>query len=171
MRSSPIVLVTLLAVGVGCSAQVGEGDVGQSNEAVGAGLVYNFGTLAHPGSCMDAFAAGTADGTQIQEYACNGTGAQSFALQSAGSGVYNLVNTNANRCVDVNAAGTANGTKVQLWDCNGTGAQQWRWRNQNRLVNPQSGRCLDVTNGSTADGTRLQIWDCNGTAAQAWYLP
>ena len=72
---------------------------------------------------MDAQASGTADGTQIQEWWCNGTGAQSFSVEDAGNGAYFLVNANANKCVDVAARGTANGTKIQLYECNGTPAQ------------------------------------------------
>jgi hypothetical protein len=99
---------------VGCGAPSGGDVVGQSAGEIAAGAVYNFGTLAHPGACMDAQGAGTADGTQIQEWWCNGTGAQSFAVQHAGNGAYYLVNTHANECVDVQARGTANGTKILL---------------------------------------------------------
>ena len=118
------------------------------------------------GKCMDDANAATDNGTQVQIWTCNGTGAQNWAWNS-GDGTLRVVG----KCLDVAGGATANGTRVQLWDCNGTGSQEWRWRNQSRLVNPQSGRCLDVTNGQTADGTPLQIWDCNGTAAQDWRLP
>src|ERR1700721_216203 len=76
----PVAFLALLAPG--CGAPASE-KVGNSGEDVTSGDIYNFGTLAHSGSCMDALAGGTADGTQIQEYTCNGTGAQSFELRSA----------------------------------------------------------------------------------------
>ena len=81
--SAPIVFVLL----AGCGAPPAE-MVREQVQGIVAGATYNFGALAHPGSCMDAQAAGTADGTQIQEWTCNGTGAQSFDLQDAGGGVY-----------------------------------------------------------------------------------
>ena len=118
------------------------------------------------GKCIDDAGAATNNGTAIQLFDCNGTGAQIWTWNS-GDGTLRALG----KCMDVTAGGTANGTQIQLFDCNGTGSQEWRWRNQNRLLNPQSGRCLDVTGGSTADGTRLQLWDCNSTAAQNWYLP
>ena len=101
-------LATLVAIACGSSTN---DVVGNSGEAVSAGQTFNFGALAHPGSCMDARGAGTTDGTQIQEWDCNGTGAQSFELQSAGGGAFAIVNTNANKCVDVQGRGTADGTK------------------------------------------------------------
>jgi len=70
----------MLVVAAGCSGANSEGEaVGESAEALTNGHIYNFGTLVRPGACMDVAAAGTADGTNIQEWTCNGTGAQSFA--------------------------------------------------------------------------------------------
>jgi beta-glucanase (GH16 family) len=155
----------------GCAGQVQTQDGTSVGELTAGDSIYNFGTLAHPGACMDATGAGTGDGTQIEEWWCNGNGAQAYDLQSAGNGVYNLVNTNANKCVDVNGMGTANGTKVQLWDCNGSGAQTFTMRSINgfvSFVNTNSGKCLDVAGDNPADGTHVQLWDCNGTNAQLW---
>lgn len=162
---------------IGCFAM----GCGSSNESIGrsgssvsvsAGAVYNFGALAHPGSCLDARSAGTSDGTQIQEWSCNGTGAQAYVLRDAGNGGFTLVNESANKCVDVSGSGTADGTKVQLWDCNGSGAQSFDLADAGNgfvnLVNTNSGKCLDVQSDNPADGTIVQLWDCNGTNAQVW---
>src|SRR5687768_2500699 len=62
------------------------------------------------GKCLDVNGAGTANGTNIQQWSCNGTGAQSFRLESLGGDKYKLVNTSSDKCVDVNGAGTSNGT-------------------------------------------------------------
>ncbi|WP_344671954.1 ricin-type beta-trefoil lectin domain protein, partial [Catenulispora yoronensis] len=117
------------------------------------------------GKCADDNARGTADGTKIQLWDCNGTVAQQFTVKSDGSlGIMG-------KCLDVTGSGTANGTLVQLYTCNGTGAQQWRQQADGSLQNPQSGRCLDDPNSTTTNGTQLQIYDCNGTNAQKWKLP
>ena len=163
-------LVALSAVA--CSAGPGE-SVATSGEAiVGGNSLYNFGAIAHPGSCLDARGGGAADGTQMQEWTCNGTGAQSYRLDDAGNGDFYLVNTNANKCVDVSARGTANGTKIQLWDCNQTPAQVFVSRDAGsgfvNLVNTNSNKCLDVQADNPADGTIVQLYDCNGTNAQRW---
>ncbi len=137
-----------------------------------AGNVYNLGTLAHLGSCMDARSGGTTDGTQIQEYACNGTGAQSYQLEDAGGGAFFIRNTQANKCVDVQGAGTADGSTIQLYDCNGTGAQKFATQDAGNgfvyLVNTNSNKCLDVQADSPNDGTIVQLYDCNQTNAQRW---
>ncbi|GAA0681896.1 hypothetical protein GCM10010193_39500 [Kitasatospora atroaurantiaca] len=117
------------------------------------------------GKCVDVAAAGTANGTAIQLYDCNGTAAQNWTVAADGS-LQAL-----GKCLDVTSAGTANGTPTQLWDCNGTGAQKWQPGSGGTLVNPASGRCLDATGPSSANGTRLQIWDCAGSPNQQWALP
>ncbi|MEU2663401.1 glycosyl hydrolase family 18 protein [Micromonospora sp. NPDC007220] len=117
------------------------------------------------GKCVDVAAAGTANGTAVQLYACNGTNAQSWTVGTDGT------LRALGKCADVTSASTANGAKVQLWDCNGTGAQVWQAQANGTLRNPASNRCLDATGNSSADGTRLQIWDCFGGANQVWRLP
>jgi hypothetical protein len=115
------------------------------------------------GQCADVARANPANGTAIQLWGCNGTGAQTWTVD--GAAVKAL-----GKCLDVTAGSTANGAKVQLYGCNSTGAQKWSSRN-GELVNTGSGKCLDATGMSAAAGTRLQIWDCTGNANQKWTLP
>lgn len=158
----------------GCSAgDPGvEPEAGEATELVTSGASYNLKPQSSPSSCLDVAAAGTADGTTIQQWTCNGTSAQVFRADSVGGGLYRLVNPSSNKCLDIAAAGTTDGTKVQLWTCNGTGAQSFRIEDlgggKNRIVNPNSNKCLDVNAASTADGAKVQIWSCNGTGAQIW---
>jgi chitinase len=121
--------------------------------------IHGFG-----GKCVDVAGANSADGTQVQLFTCNGTGAQAWTHNGS---TYQALG----KCMDVAAAGTANGTKVQLFTCNGTGAQSWTHTASNQLVNTNSGKCLDATGVSSADGTPLQIWSCSGGANQVWTGP
>lgn len=116
------------------------------------------------GKCVDVQNSGTADGTHVELYGCDGTAAQRWTYAPGAGGTLRALGG----CLDVSNSGTANGTKVQLWQCNGSGAQRWVTGPNSSLMNPQSGRCLDDPGSSTADRTQLQIFDCNGTAAQQW---
>jgi glucosylceramidase len=122
----------------------------------GGGAITGFG-----GKCVDVAGGGSANGTAVQLWTCNGSTAQQWTVGTDGT-VRAL-----GKCMDVTGAGTANGTKIQLYDCNGTSAQSWS-RSGTQLINTGSGRCLDATGPSSADGTRLQIWDCSGGANQQW---
>jgi glucosylceramidase len=117
------------------------------------------------GKCVDVAGASGANGTAVQLFTCNGTGAQEWTMGTDGT-VRAL-----GKCLDVTGASTANGAQVQLFDCNGTGAQSWSATAGRDLVNVAANKCLDVTNNSSADGTRLQIWDCTGAANQKWTVP
>ncbi len=137
-----------------------QGGGGTPSPSGGTGPVTGIG-----GKCVDVRAAGTANGTPVQLYDCNGTNAQQWTVGTDGT------LRALGKCMDVTSGGTANGTLVQLWDCNGTGAQVWRVQTNGALRNPQSGRCLDDPAGNTANGTQLIIWDCNGTVNQQWHVP
>ncbi len=117
------------------------------------------------GPCLDVRASNSANGTPVQIYTCNGTGAQQWTYVEAGSTLHAL-----GKCLDIPGGATANGTKLQLWDCNNTGAQVFIKRADGSFYNPQANRCLDVPNSSTTPGTQVQIWDCNGSNAQRWTL-
>ncbi|MET0418622.1 MAG: chitosanase [Actinoplanes sp.] len=117
------------------------------------------------GKCVDVAGAGTANGTAVQLYDCNGSAAQQWTVGNADGTVRAL-----GKCLDVTSASTTNGAKIQLYDCNATGAQKWTLSN-GALVNTGSGKCLDVTDRSTANGARLQIWTCTNSSNQTWALP
>jgi glucosylceramidase len=117
------------------------------------------------GKCLDVAGAGTADGTAVQLYACNGTTAQRWTVGSDGS-IRAL-----GKCLDVTGASTADGARVQLYTCNGTSAQQWSYNpTTHDVVNTGADKCLDITGNNSADGTPAQIWTCTGGANQKWTL-
>ncbi|THV26567.1 glycosyl hydrolase family protein [Glycomyces paridis] len=115
------------------------------------------------GKCLDVEGSGTADGTPVQLYTCNGTNAQKWT--APGDGTLRALG----KCLDVANGSTADGTPVRLWTCNGSGAQQWAFSGANDIVNPQADKCLDVPWANSADGTNLQIATCSGNPAQKWY--
>lgn len=130
-------------------------------------------TSAFSGKCVDITSASTADGAQVQQYQCNGTGAQKFALKNMGSGWYRLLNTNSGKAIDISGASTADGAKVQQYTDNGTLAQRFSIKAAADpttfvITNENSGKCLDVTDWSTNDGAKIQQWTCSGNVNQTF---
>ncbi|MBM0278839.1 ThuA domain-containing protein [Micromonospora tarensis] len=117
------------------------------------------------GKCLDVRNGGTADGTQIQIYTCNGSTPQTWTVTP------NSTIKALGKCLDVNGSGTADGTKIQLWTCNGSGAQNWAAQSDGTLRNPSSGKCLDVSGNNSADSTIVHLWTCLNAANQKWTLP
>jgi hypothetical protein len=164
-------LVTALFVLTGC---IVDEDASTESEAASVTVPSQPTTLVRKGSgkCLDVNAGANTNGTKIQQWGCNGGGAQTFTLEDRGGGNYRLRNPGSDKCLDVKSSGTSNGTKVQLWSCNSNGNQKWKLQDVDggfvRLRNPASNKCLDVNGASNSDGAQVQIWTCNTSAAQAW---
>ncbi|MFI9374279.1 ricin-type beta-trefoil lectin domain protein [Streptomyces parvulus] len=117
------------------------------------------------GKCLDVDNSMTADGTKVQLWTCNGTGAQQWTR--ADDGTLRALG----KCLDVSNGGTADGTRIQLWTCNGTGSQQWAPQSDGTVRNPQSAKCLDASGGTWNDGTPVHLWTCHTGTNQKWFLP
>ncbi|MFC5824660.1 RICIN domain-containing protein [Nonomuraea insulae] len=129
----------------------------------------------HSGKCVDARGAVTANGTAVQQYACNGSGAQLWQFQATSGGYYRVNSSlNAAQSWDVTGVSTADSALIQLWAYGGGNNQQWLPVEESggtyHLVNRNSGKCLDVGGASTADSVQLQQYTCNSTAAQSFTL-
>ncbi|MET9566766.1 RICIN domain-containing protein [Streptomyces tauricus] len=141
-----------------------------------AALPTGWATVVNAGNgkCVDARAAGTADGTAVQQYACNSSQAQQWQLRDTGDGRVRVDNrADATKSWDVADVSAADGAAVQLWTYGGGTNQQWQpvadaGGTTYHFVNRNSGKCLDVPSASTADGVQLQQWTCNGSAAQSF---
>ncbi|MDB4968964.1 MAG: chitinase [Myxococcales bacterium] len=141
----------------GCSGSVGSTGSDTDAPLSSTGTIVDF-----TGLCVDVQWAGTASGTPVQLWDCNGTAAQKWTMQ--GNEIVGL----ANKCLDVSGGNSANGTPVQLWDCNGTGAQKWSYSG-GQLIGV-GGKCLDVSGANSVPGQQLQIWDCHGGANQQFKM-
>jgi chitinase len=131
--------------------------------------------VVYSGKCIDVNAASTADGANVQQYTCNGTGAQSFQVVDEGSGWYKILNTNSGKAIDVTSASTADGANVQQWTDNGTEAQRFSIVVTDSsdptafsIMNENSSKCLDDQDWSTADRGNIQQWSCSGGTNQSF---
>ncbi|WIM97338.1 arabinofuranosidase catalytic domain-containing protein [Actinoplanes oblitus] len=82
---------------------------------------HSNGALRTLGRCLDIVGNGTANGTQVELWDCNGVGGQVWQQQADGS----LRNPQSGRCLDAPSGATGNGTRLRIWDCNGSAAQRF----------------------------------------------
>lgn len=126
------------------------------------------------GTCVDARAAATANGTAIQQYTCNGTTAQRYRFAATDGGYARISpDTDARQALDVVDVSTADGAGIQLWTYGGGANQQWKPVRESagvyRLTARHSGKCLSTPASATA-GERLVQRTCDGSAAQRFRL-
>jgi hypothetical protein len=134
----------------------------------------------HSTQCLDVMGGpgATQEGASLEQWPCTGQPNQSWTLNDAGGGQFELVASHSGKCAEVVNGGTANGSLVKQATCTREPKQLWRLRskasasNLFELINVPSHRCLDVAGGpqGTQQGNLIELWSCNGTTNQAWTL-
>lgn len=115
------------------------------------------------GKCLDDSGSGTANGTKVDIWTCNGTGAQKWTFSGGALSVLG-------KCLDDASQGGA-GAKLVIWTCNGHRAQTWTHRSNGEYVLKLNGLCLTDPNASSVDGTQVVVRTCRNFADQHWSLP
>lgn len=118
--------------------------------------------------CLDVRGNVLANGTPVQIYDCNGTGAQKWSI-TAGPTTVQLFGTNF--CLDAGSH-PASGVGMKIWQCyEGLAAQYWTYTAKKQLQIAGT-QCLDLPNGSTTNGKQVQTWQCSaGNTNQIWTYP
>lgn len=127
------------------------------------------------GKCVDARSAATANGTAIQQYACNSSLAQQFQFQPTSGGFVRINNhNNSAQVIDVTGVSVTDNAPLQLWSYSGGLNQQWQPVSESggyyHFVNRNSAKCLSVPGTSTADSVQLVQLTCDGGGAQSFRL-
>lgn len=113
--------------------------------------------------CIDVAGNSKDAGTQIQQWDCNGTSAQSFYAISKGNGLFQFKGVNSGKCLDVwgGTGATGNGTRIRLSDCHENANQRFELKDVGggwvAMIAKHSGKCLDVD----LAGSFAQQWQCN----------
>ncbi|MFJ5031144.1 RICIN domain-containing protein [Streptomyces sp. NPDC088560] len=139
------------------------------------------------GQCLDDTNLSAANGTQYQQYHCEGGYQQMLDLKpvSGKTNTYTVVNELSGKCLDVSGASSADGAAVIQYTCSGAANQQFTLNpvtalgnnKDYQLVAVHSGKCVDVSDVSTAPGALIHQWTCDPAGAlstkknQIWRLP
>lgn len=142
----------------------------------------------HSGQCLDDTNLSLANGTQQQQYPCEGGTQQAwkFVPVTGVADTFTVVNQLSGKCLDVNGARLDNGAPVVQWTCiAGAQNQQFMTRKVTysgngskdyQLVARHSGKCIDVSGISNVAGAAIHQWTCNpvdqgSPLNQTWTLP
>ncbi|KAF9041470.1 ricin B lectin domain-containing protein [Panaeolus papilionaceus] len=116
--------------------------------------------------CLDVRGAVYANGTPVQIYDCNNTGAQRWVIKR-GSTKVQVAGTNF--CLDAGSS-PASGVGMKIWQCyDNLAAQQWSFTTDNKIALATQGQCLDLPNGVLTNSNQVQTWQCsNNNNNQIW---
>jgi hypothetical protein len=126
------------------------------------------------GTCVDARAAATANGTVVQQYTCNNTVAQQFQFRSTDSGYSRIAaRGNPQQVIDVTDRSQAEYAPLQLWSYAAGQNQQWRPVQETggryHFVARHSGKCLSAA-ATAGNSIQLTQRSCDGSGAQSFQL-
>lgn len=127
------------------------------------------------GKCLEVVGSSTADGANIQQFACNGGNNQRWRLEDMGDDTNRLVNVASGKVADVTNCDAADGADIRQWAWLNNTCQRFRFvlsatGGWVRLANANSGRVADVANCGTADGTDVRQWTWLNNNCQQWQL-
>lgn len=125
----------------------------------------------HSGLCLDAWMAGTGNGTPLAQGTWNGGNNQRWVARGLGGNQYAFTGVASGRAIDVNAWSTAD-IQLQLWDYYANAAQAWVCTPTDsgyyQLRNVNSGKVMDVYYASKANGAAVYQAAWNGGWNQHW---
>jgi len=179
-----IALVSLL---FGCSNLNVSIDETESLDVTEARVVSTYDTSlsgyyyiknAYSGLYLDVNNGATDNGTNIQQWAYNGSTAQQFNLVSVGNGYYAIktVCSNSAKALDVWGRSSSDGTNIATYSYSGGSNQQFKFVKQSdgsyAILTRISGdnSCLDDYNWSKSNGGNVCQWNYWGGACQKWVL-
>jgi len=130
------------------------------------------------GLYLDVANGSSANGTNIQQWAYNGSEAQKFMFVSNGSGYYYILTgaSGYKSAVDTAAFGVLNGTNIAQWEYWGADAQLYE------VIKTSTGhfaiktkcsgsiQAIEVYAWSTANGGNIDTWEYWGGDCQLWSL-
>lgn len=112
------------------------------------------------GTCLDADAAGSANGTRVRGWECHGGRNQGWWYDPARGSIHTELTQD--RCLDVPDARYPAGTGLVLWNCHG-GTHQ-KFVRDGATIRPTAARGLCLTLAGASEPLRIQ--NCDGSAGQ-----
>ena len=126
------------------------------------------------GLALDVAGAGTANGTQVDQWTYNAQTNQQWTLTSLGNGQYKVIGVGSGRSLDVNGGSAADGAKVQIWDYLNGANQHFAFLPTGggyfRITPAHSDKTVGISGGSTVNGGKAIQWTWTTTTDQQWAL-
>ncbi|MGA5200320.1 RICIN domain-containing protein [Streptomyces variegatus] len=139
----------------------------------GDGTVYRL-VARHSGKVADAEGAGTANGTNVDQWPWLNQANQKWTFTSTGDGYYKIKGVGSGKLLEVAGLSRADGGNVGIWADAGAPQQHWAVTptgdGSYLLINRYSGLSLGVDEGSTADGANIEQQPYASQTRQQWQI-
>lgn len=126
------------------------------------------------GKCVDIYAASKDNGAAVQEFDCNGSGAQLFHIKAVGDGYHTISSVNSGKYLSVAYASSNPAVELIQWDFQDIDTQKFKFSalgdDTFGIFVKKTQFAVDVRSSGTANGTVIQQYPWNETRAQRWTL-
>lgn len=147
-------------------------ELAKANETALADGEYGVRSDVLPVIAWDSRDGDVEDGTVVQSYTSNGSGAQLWRVSRDSMGYLTFTNVKSDKVLDVCNGVASAGAKIQLYSLNNTYAQKWiaiSCGNSFKIVSGlNENLVIDLPGASVLNSVGLQLYTDNGTAAQLW---
>lgn len=116
---------------------------------------------AKTGLCMDVAGGNNANGTNVQQWQCNGSDAQKWKYDAANGYLRNKMG----RCLD-NTGNTANNGNIQIWDCVDSNNLRFDW--VGNTLRSRHNNNIAVDGYGSSNGANVGQWTHHGGTNQQW---
>ncbi|MFE6939332.1 family 43 glycosylhydrolase [Streptomyces chartreusis] len=147
---------------------------GPSGESAATPTAYTL-VNRNSGKCLDVDGGGTADGTDIFQWTCNGGTNQKWRVEDLGDDTNRLVNVATGKVMDTAGCSAADGAGIRQWSWLDNRCQRYRLvftaaGDHVRIVNESTGKVADVADCSTANAADVRQWTWLNNNCQQWRL-
>ncbi|MFF8170561.1 family 43 glycosylhydrolase [Streptomyces chartreusis] len=147
---------------------------GPSGESAATPTAYTL-VNRNSGKCLDVDGGGTADGTDIFQWTCNGGTNQKWRVEDLGDDTNRLVNVATGKVMDTAGCSAADGAGIRQWSWLDNRCQRYRLvftaaGDHVRIVNESTGKVADVADCSAANGADVRQWTWLNNNCQQWRL-
>lgn len=142
-----------------------------STKLVTEGL-YVITNRANSSQALDVPSGSLDNGVALQTYKANGSGAQSWYVESTGDGWYSLINLKSGKAVDVKNGSSNPGAVIWQYTSNGTDAQKWKFEiaalGGIKIVSAKGDLAMTADSDSPSNGTKVITKSALSAASQGW---
>ena len=130
--------------------------------------------IGHSTQCVDLPNGEQGENIPINQYPCDGSTEQGFAVVAAANGYYNIKSSRSGKCLTILNSSMADNDPLVQNSCNGSASQSFSLtavgNDFYNIAASHSGKCLSVPNGSVDANIGLVQLQCNGTKAQMFWF-
>lgn len=161
---------------IGVTAILGQGSLMMSLSEAKAAPQNSYGTIVagHSNKCLDVPGGSTDDNVALNQFQCDNSAEQSFALLDVGNGYYSITARHSGKCFDVPNASTDVGLAINQNQCDNSPEQSFTLiavgNDYYNIVAGHSGMCLNVWNNSQDDLAEITQEKCSGQQNQMFWF-